>query len=169
MAALKISDQDADVLYIQRTEIKHKNEANKTIYTVREFPKTESSVAGIYLSESAIKVLSFIKELNMKNGIKSEFIFYEHEYGRLKSYFFNKTLKKICMALGIEYRSMHKLRKTYASYLLANGVEEKVAQLQLRHKNSSTTHKYYEFSIRSREYRLEMLNRNDILCRNRKV
>ena len=48
---------------------------------------------------------------------------------------------------------MHKLRKTYASYLLANGVEEKIAQSQLRHKDSATTHKHYEFSIRNREYK----------------
>ena len=63
----------------------------------------------------------------------------------------------------MRYRSMHKLRKTYASYLLANGVEEKIAQAQLRHKDSTTTHKYYEFSIRSREYKKEVLNKNDML------
>lgn len=49
----------------------------------------------------------------------------------------------------MRYRSMHKLRKTYASYLLANGVEEKIAQAQLRHKDSTTTHKYYELEAES--------------------
>ena len=72
-------------------------------------------------------------------------------------------LKRICNTTNIRYRSMHKLRKTYASYLLANGVEEKIAQAQLRHKDSTTTHKYYEFSIRSREYKKEVLNKNDML------
>lgn len=58
------------------------------------------------------------------------------------------------------------LRKTYASILFANGVEEKIAQQQLRHKDSSVTHKYYEFSIRSREYKRNQLNRADVLRSN---
>ena len=163
LASLKVTDQEKDMLYIQRTEIKYKDENEKTVYTVRPFPKSECSMNGISLSDSAIKVLTLIRKLNMKNGINSEYLFYEEEYGRLKSYFFTKTLKRICNATNMRYRSMHKLRKTYASYLLANGVEEKIAQAQLRHKDSTTTHKYYEFSIRSREYKKEVLNKNDML------
>lgn len=163
LCSLKTSDQEKEMLYIQRTEIKYKNEDGKTIYSVREFPKSECSMNGIELSNSAMNVLSLIRKLNLKNGIGSEFLFYEPEYGRLKSYFFSKSLRKICQETGVKYRSMHKLRKTYASYLLANGVEEKIAQAQLRHKDSATTHKYYEFSIRNKEYKRDVLNKNDIL------
>lgn len=163
LAALKTTDQEKDMLYIQRTEIKYKDENGKTVYEVRSFPKSECSMNGIGLSDSAIKVLSLIRKLNMKNGVDSEYLFYEEDYGRLKSYFFMRALKRICKATNIRYRSMHKLRKTYASYLLANGVEEKIAQAQLRHKDSTTTHKYYEFSIRNREYKKKILNENDIL------
>ncbi|MBO5371212.1 MAG: site-specific integrase [Lachnospiraceae bacterium] len=163
LSSLKYTDQENGRLYIQRTEIKYENEDDKTVYAVREFPKSECSMNGIELSDSAIKVLAMIRKLNMKNGINSEYLFYEENYGRLKSYFFSKALKKVCKAVGIKYRSMHKLRKTYASYLLANGVEEKIAQSQLRHKDSATTHKYYEFSIRNKEYKRAVLNENDIL------
>ena len=120
LASLKTSDQEKDMLYVQRTEIKYKDENGKTVYAVRPFPKSECSMNGIALSNSASKVLSMIRKLNMKNGIGSEFLFYEPEYGRLKSYFFSKALKKVCRETNIRYRSMHKLRKTYASYLLAN-------------------------------------------------
>lgn len=163
LCSLKTSDQEKEMLYIQRTEIKYKDAGNKTIYSVREFPKSECSMNGIELSNSAMNVLSLIRKLNLKNGISSEFLFYEPEYGRLKSYFFSRALKKICNETGVRYRSMHKLRKTYASYLLANGVEEKIAQAQLRHKDSATTHKYYEFSIRNKEYKRDVLNKNDML------
>lgn len=163
LCSLKTSDQEREILYIQRTEIKYKDEYGKTVYSVREFPKSECSMNGIGLSNSAINVLSLIRKLNMKAGIGSDFLFYEPEYGRLKSYFFTRALKKICNATGVRYRSMHKLRKTYASYLLANGVEEKIAQAQLRHKDSATTHKYYEYSIRNKEYTRDVLNKNDIL------
>lgn len=163
LASLKITDQEKDMLYIQRTEVKYKNENEKTVYDVRPFPKSECSMNGISLSDSAIKVLNLIRKQNLKNGVNSEYLFYEEDYGRLKSYFFSKALKKICNATNIKYRSMHKLRKTYASYLLANGVEEKIAQAQLRHKDSATTHKYYEFSIRSKQYKKDVINKNDIL------
>lgn len=163
LSSLKISDQEKSNLYIQRTEIKYKDKQGKTVYAVREYPKSECSMSGIELSNSAIQVLSMIRKLNLKNGIESDYMFYEAEYGRLKSYFFSKALKKVCNATNIRYRSMHKLRKTYASCLLANGVEEKIAQAQLRHKDSATTHKYYEFSIRSKEYKRAVLNENDLL------
>lgn len=163
LASLKTSDQEKDMLYVQRTEIKYKDENGKTVYAVRPFPKSECSMNGIALSNSASKVLSMIRKLNMKNGIGSEFLFYEQEYGRLKSYFFSKALKKVCRETNIRYRSMHKLRKTYASYLLANGVEEKIAQAQLRHKDCVTTHRYYEFLLRSNEYKKDILNQNDML------
>ena len=163
LCALKTNDQEGSNLYIQRTEIKYKNKEGKTVYGVREFPKSECSRSGIELSNSAMQVVSMIRKLNMKNGVGNEFLFYEADYGRLKSYFFSKALKKVCNATNIRYRSMHKLRKTYASYLLANGVEEKIAQAQLRHKDSATTHKYYEFSMRSKEYKRNVLNKNDLL------
>lgn len=163
LAALKNVDIQSNMLYIQRTEIKYKNEDGKTIYDVRDFPKTESSMSGIVLTDSASRVISMIMEHNISNGITSEYLFYENEHGRLKSYFFSKTLKKICTILGIKFRSMHKVRKTYASYLFANSVEEKIAQAQLRHKSSATTHKYYEFAMRTNNYVLQMLNKSDIL------
>lgn len=163
LATLKYTDQDNNLLYVLRTEIKHKNENGRTVYEVRDFPKTETSMDKIILTDSAVKVLSLIRELNEQNGVTSEYLFYEKKYGRLNSYFFNKTLKKICNALGIPFRSMHKLRKTYASYLLASGVEKKIAQKQLRHKDSRTTDKYYDYFVRSQEYAIEELNKKDIL------
>lgn len=163
LSTLKYSDYEYDKLYIQRTEIKFKDEVGKTVYDVRDFPKTERSMDSVELSSSAVTVLGMIKKLNFQNGIKSEYLFYENDYGRLKSYFFTRTLRKICNAIDMPFRSMHKLRKTYASYLLANGVEEKIAQSQLRHKDSATTHKYYEFSIRNREYIKSVINENDLL------
>lgn len=165
LCTLKYSDCEQDILYIQRTEVKYKNTDGKTIYDVREFPKTECSMNGIELSNSAIDVFGLIKRINMSKGIKSDYVFFDEEYGRLKSYFFNKELKKICNNLNIPFRSMHKLRKTYASYLLANGVDEKIAQAQLRHKDSTTTHKYYEFSVRNKNYIRGVINENDLLSK----
>ena len=96
LASLKISDQENNMLYVQRTEIKYKDENGKTVYAVRPFPKSECSMNGVALSDSAMKVLNMIRKTNMKNGFASEYLFYEPEYGRLKSFFFSKALKNIC-------------------------------------------------------------------------
>ena len=151
------------MLYVKRTEVKYKDENEKTVYEVREFPKTAESMEGIHLTDSAINVMKMIKKINLQNGVQSDYLFWEPEYGRLRTYHFDRKIRRMCKVLNIPVRSMHKLRKTYASYLLENGVGEKVAQAQLRHKDAATTHKYYEFSMRSKERRHEILNEVDLL------
>lgn len=163
LVTLKQSDIQGTMLYVNRTEVKYKGDDGKTVYDVREFPKTENSASGIHLTDSAMNVIKMIKKLNMQNGVQSDYLFWEEEYGRLKTYFFDRKIRKMCKSLEMPTRSMHKLRKTYASYLLENGVGEKIAQAQLRHKDAATTHKYYEFSMRSKEKRQEILNEADLL------
>lgn len=163
LCTIKTTDIVNNVLYIKRTEVKEKDENGKTQIRIREFPKTEASISGIELSRSAIIVLSWIKKWNLRNNIQSDFLFYDNNYGRIKSRAFDKQIRKICIKLNIPVRSMHKLRKTYASHLFACQVEEKIVQSQLRHKDRSTTHKYYEFSTRNRDYKREQLNKADFL------
>lgn len=163
LCTLKFTDQDGYKLYIQRTEVKEKDRDGKTVIKVREFPKTSSSMDAIELSESAYSVLELIKKINLKNGVTSDFLFWDNQLNqRIKSRAFDKKIRRICSAVEIPVRSMHKLRKTYASILLANGVEEKIAQKQMRHKDPSVTHKYYEFAIRSRGYMRQQLNSVDM-------
>lgn len=162
LCTLKKSDQDGFKLYINRTEVKEKDDMGKTIIKVREFPKTEESMNAITLSDSAYIVLDMIKKMNLKNDIKTEYLFYDPSSGRIKSRAFDKKLRRICNNVGIPQRSMHKLRKTYTSILFANGVEEKIVQSQMRHKDSKTTHEYYEFFVRSQEYARKQLKEADI-------
>lgn len=70
----------------------------------------------------------------------------------MRSYYFDKAIRAVCRRLGITERSMHKLRKTYASYLLEEeskekGVTEKIAQIQLGHADILTTQRSYHYDI----------------------
>lgn len=163
LVTLKASDEENGKLYLRRTESKGKDENGRTFIYIKDYPKTVESMSGIELTESAVEIWNLIKKLNYVNKVKSNFMFYEEDYGRLHEYHFKSTIKKICRDCGIPFRSMHKLRKTYSSTLFANGVEEKIVQQQMRHKDSKTTHKHYEFSIRNREYKREQLNKADII------
>ena len=175
LVTLKESDEDSGKLYIQRTETKRKNAQGKTEIYVKDYPKTVESMNGIELSDTALIVWNWIKEQNKKNDIRDEYLFYEQEFGRLHQYHFKRTLQRLCRECNIPFRSSHKLRKTYASMLFDNGVEEKIVQSQLRHKDFQTTHKHYLFSTRNREYmrnqldKATVININDIEKRKSKA
>lgn len=65
----------------------------------------------------------------------------------LRPYDFDGALRKLCRRLNIPERSFHKLRKTYSSFLLQNGVPKKVVQKQLGHSDIKTTQRYYNYDI----------------------
>ena len=50
-----------------------------------------------------------------------------------------------CEEAGIEYKPPHKLRKTYASILAANGIPDAMRTAQMGHVDVKTTKEYYEF------------------------
>jgi len=80
----------------------------------------------------------------------SSIVSYEEEIGRLYGKCFRSTLKRLCKKCCIPFQSVHKIRKTYASLLFANNVDEKIVQRQMRHKDILTTLACYEFSVRLR-------------------
>ena len=162
LLTLKMTDEDNGKLYIQRTLTKGKVKG-KTFWFEKDYPKTVESMNGIELNDSAIEVLNWIRKQNMKNGINSEYMFYEEEFGRLKICHFERTLRRLCKETGIPYKSLHKLRKTYSSILFANDVDKKTIQSQMRHRSFKTTEAHYLFSTRSREYVREQINQADIL------
>jgi len=47
--------------------------------------------------------------------------------------------------------------------LFASGVESKIVQAQMRHRDIATTHKHYEFAMRTRGYNRDQLENADIL------
>lgn len=163
LVALKISDEEDKKLYIQRTESKGKDAKGKTITYLKPYPKTVESMNGIEMSDSAMEVWNWIKKINYVNGIKSEYMFYEQDIGRLHQHNFRTTLEKLCKECDIPFKSMHKFRKTYSSILIANDVEKRIVQSQMRHRSFETTEKHYLFSTRSREYRRNQINKADII------
>lgn len=142
LAALKFSDVEGDVLHIQRQEIKYKGENRReVIHEVVDYCKTEMGDRYIYLTESALNTIKKIKLLNPFN----EYMMFEHG-ARVQTNTFNDRLKLACTKLNIPVRSMHKLRKTYGTTLIDNGVDESLIMTQMGHKDISTTRKYYYYA-----------------------
>lgn len=109
-------------------------------------PKKDK-IRRIVLNNDAKEVLRKILSLHDNNWLfpnKDDSTICSHTYE------FDKTIRKVCRRLGIPERSMHKLRKTYASYALSQthlGVTDKLVQMQLGHSDISTTHQAYYYDL----------------------
>ena len=98
------------------------------------------------LNDEAKKILATIRKKNpfgeymfMKNG------------ERILSRCFTLRLLRLCKKLGIPPRSMHKIRKTYATKLINGGVDERLIIKQMGHTNINCTRDYYYYSDKTFE------------------
>lgn len=149
LTALQWNKYDTDnlTLEVSATEVSYDDVNNKRVFNVQDTAKTEDGNRTIYLPQQAKKTLDSLRRLNPFG----EFILYKNNK-RIRSKSINYYLKKACRAVGIPERTTHKIRKTYASTLIINNVDDKLIQNQLGHADIATTRKYYEFNtIRDKE------------------
>lgn len=154
LCGLKPEDIHNGYIHIQRTEIKYKDESDKWVMDVRDYPKSEAGDRYIIINENAVKTIENIMSLR-ENG---EYLFTEGGK-RIRSNGFRRKLERVCNILGIKYKSNHKIRKTYGTMLIDSGVDESIVAEQMGHVDISTTKKYYYFSNKSEEKKREQISR----------
>lgn len=155
LSSLKVEDNSKKcVLKVRRTEyMYYDKEQKKRVTTVKDFPKTDCGVRDVIMPEHAQLIIDRIKSMN-NDG---EFLFMNNRK-RITSKVFNYNIKKACREVGIPERSTHKIRKTYASTLLASGVDDAIVLNQMGHSDINTTHSYYHYDITDDETRFEKIN-----------
>lgn len=154
LCGLKPEDIHDSYIHIQRTEVKYKDDSDKWIMDVRDYPKSEAGDRYIIINENAVKTIENIMSLR-ENG---EYLFMENGK-RIRSNGFRRKLERVCNSLGIKYKSNHKIRKTYGTMLIDSGVDESIIAEQMGHADISTTKKYYYFSNKSDEKKREQIIR----------
>ena len=154
LSSLSYLDFDAELnaIIITKTEIHYKDESGKTIYEVREEPKTEAGFRGVILSDEALNVYKKIRALNPFG----KYLF-ECNGERIRGYMFTRRLYSLCKKLNITRKSIHKARKTYGTKLIKANIDEKLIQQQMGHKDISTTRKYYLFNNLTNEEQIEQI------------
>ena len=156
LATLKVSDYDASnsMLLIERTETRNqKAEKEEEIYTIKP-PKTKASNRNIYLSSDAREILELILSVREEMGIQSEFLFTDRDGKRLHCPRFIKTIETLNARTGLPHsRSMHDIRRTYASICFLNDVPLHVIQRQLGHETLQQTLDYIKDLISEQEGR----------------
>lgn len=154
LCGLKPEDIHDGYIHIQRTEVKYRDESDRWVMDVRDYPKSEAGDRYIIINENALKTIENIMSLR-ENG---EYLFMENGK-RIRSNGFRRKLERVCNTLGIKYKSNHKIRKTYGTMLIDSGVDESIVAEQMGHADISTTKKYYYFSNKSEEKKREQISR----------
>lgn len=141
IAGLKQSDIFSDYIYVHRTQIRYKDEDGATVYTVRDTPKTDAGVRRVVITDALEPIIKTLKKMSFG----SEYLFCEN--GRQKTiHCFTCGLYAVCDKVGIPRRSMHVLRKTYATRLINAGVDEAIIINLMGHTEISTTRNYYYYN-----------------------
>lgn len=155
IAALKWEDIRKDHIYVHRTEERYKDWDGGYVFEVRDFPKSEAGCRQIVLTENAKKI---IQTINTKYQDGSEWVFSKNGK-RIKEKSFSVRIIGICNSIGINGRSMHKVRKTVGTKMLTNNVDEKIVQEMMGHSDISCTRKYYLFNNKNKaEVKRQVLN-----------
>lgn len=154
LAALKHSDVQGNILHINKTEVRYRGADNKYVFEVRESAKTDAGNRDVILGSDALQTIKSIKKLNPFG----EYMFMK-DGSRIKEKAFSVKITKICRYVGIEERSMHKARKTYATKLINANVDERIIIKQLGHTDISCTKNFYYYNDKSVEEAREQIEK----------
>lgn len=143
IVALKHEDIFQSYIYVRRTQVKYIGDDGKYISEIRNNPKTEAGVRKVAISEKLRPSLNELRKISLGN----EFLFFDAKTEKVKTiHSIDAHLYRVCERIGIRKRSMHVLRKTYATRLINAGVDESVIINQMGHTEIETTKKYYYYN-----------------------
>lgn len=163
-ASLRVDDVDIDnmTITIRRTETRA-DENGKPAETIRDGAKTETGIRTVSVPKSAYNFLKEIVEIAKRYDggwlFPQEPGRWKTRYvgNRIRSQQLRRRMKEICEEIGITYKPPHKIRKTYASILRENNVDEQTILDQMGHTTISTTEQHYFRSRRRAAERSKQL------------
>ena len=144
VVALKHDDIDPkqNSIKVRRTEIHYTDDSGKEVYEIREFPKTFHGFREIPLPKSQSTLIQRLYFMSTN----TEFVFSEHsKHGEwLLSYNVRNTLRReVCKNADVYTKSPHKIRATYDTILLDNGVDNKTVTELMGHSDIRVSERNY--------------------------
>ncbi len=154
LVAIKWCDVIDNSIKIRRTEICYKESSrNKNLYEIRDYPKTEAGIRTVFVPTEFSGILGRLKLMSESK----EYIFWRNG-GNIKALTIRKRLYQLCDKIGIKKKSPHKLRKTYVSILLDNGIDKRLVQDVAGHTQISTSERNYHRNRKSDQRKEEILS-----------
>lgn len=138
--ALKRKDVSLNYVNVNKTEvILHTDEG--TIFKVEDRTKTDAGCRCVIVPDTSETVMKKILRQN-PFADPEEYIFQKNGK-RITSEQLRGRLRYLCKKTNIVLKSPNKIRKTYASILIDNGVPDSIITQQMGHTNIKTTELYY--------------------------
>lgn len=154
MVALEFADIEDYAINVYKTEVRYKPEGTKKdIYEIQEKTKTLAGERIVQIPEDARWILDKIQALNPDG----KYLF-EKNGKRIKACSFDSRLRMICNKTDIKEKSLNKIRKTYASTLIDEGVSDSVIMAQMGHTDILTTRNYYYKNQKGKKQIVSMLD-----------
>lgn len=149
LCALKFSDIERNYVNIQRQEVREYEitDGDKTRFKefkIVDYTKSEESYRAIYLTETARKIVDFIKKVNLKNQEYNpdNFIFVKNGKN-INHYSIQAAIENGCNMIGIPVKTCHKIRKTYISTLIDSNLNIDQIRRMAGHTDERTTYGNY--------------------------
>ena len=139
-------------LYIHRTETRVETESGRRII-VQDTAKMGHDDTVI-IPKAAQRIIDITKMRTHDD----EYLFSKNG-SRVTARSYRRYLEKACKEVGIRYRPPHQMRKTYASILLSEGVDEAIVKKEMRHTDISTTRAYYQYITESDKEEKDIIDR----------
>ncbi len=120
----------------------------KTIFTD---PKTATSNRIIPLNEKSAMALEEIQRRNKIQNIKTKYVVCDLKGGYVPQRNISRTLQNLCEKANVDYKGIHAMRHTFATNLVANGVDIRSVADLLGHSSIQTTLSTYSHSIQEQK------------------
>ena len=166
IVALKEYDIGDVYLHVERQEVKvekHNDDGSwsRDGYIIADYTKSKAGTRDVYMSNEVRELFKEIKRHNLKNSLMNSehYIFYNSKGERMHERSLSRKLNTLCNRIGIPFRSLHKLRKTYISKLIDEGVNINTVREMVGHADERITYNNYCFDRRSRTQIEEQMER----------
>lgn len=153
--ALRHDDLDPKNLCIKvhATESRRKDENGVIRTFIQDSTKTESGTRLVVMPKQYQYLLTSLWWASSE----SEYVF-EFKGKRIHTNAVRKKLARVCKLLGIQYKSPHKIRKTFCSILLDNNISSSFVTSQMGHTDIKTSEIFYHKDRNSETERVELLS-----------
>lgn len=157
-------DMEAKTLRVCRFErVQQDNTSDYKTLTSCEHVIVESDTKGEFgerlvdLTDDAIYILQLLNDYYESENINSEWLFV-NKNGRIHNRAMDLRIRKYCRMIGINEKSLHKVRSTYISMLRACGMSFEKIQEEVGHKSVLTTANHYLYDLEEDEENRRILN-----------
>lgn len=118
-------------------------------FEVVEYTKSEDGDRWLPLTKRALEIIEEVCRVNQRRGDGYRDFLFVRDGHILSPDALDAQIKRGCQYIGIPVKSMHKIRKTYGSYLYNNGVALSTVKNKLGHADESTTLRFYIYDTLS--------------------